>query len=299
MNGTSDRDYEAYEPEPARAVLSRGQRIVNIIGAVGSVALVLGLIYWGWELAVRDVRGVPVVRAMEGPMRVAPETPGGQVVDHQGLAVNDVAARDGGRASESVVLAPPPVALTLEDAPGIVNDPDAGAKPTEPPAPLIITQEDAVNAALAEALAAEEIGPEGVVDQVTFDDAGNPPPPNAITRSPRPQTRPAGGAATTTVAEYVPAPVVEMDAANIAAGTRLVQFGAFETAELARDEWKRVAQKLGPLMAGKAMVVQKAESNGHTFWRLRGHGFQNEDDARRFCTAAISDGVNCIPVAHR
>ena len=59
--------------------------MVNLAGALGSVALVLSLGYWGWELAVRDVRGVPVVRALEGPMRTAPEEVGGRVIDHQGL----------------------------------------------------------------------------------------------------------------------------------------------------------------------------------------------------------------------
>jgi hypothetical protein len=52
------------------------------------VALVVGLGVWGYKLAVRDVRGVPVIQAMDGPMRIAPEIPGGEIADHQGLAVN-------------------------------------------------------------------------------------------------------------------------------------------------------------------------------------------------------------------
>src|SRR5690606_33390739 len=100
--------------------LTRGQRMVNLAGALGSVALVLSLGYWGWELAVRDVRGVPVVRALEGPMRTAPEEVGGRVIDHQGLSVNDVAARDGGTGSDRVVLAPAPVDLTADDVAGLV-----------------------------------------------------------------------------------------------------------------------------------------------------------------------------------
>ena len=44
-------------------------------GALTSVALVAGLGIWGYDLAMRDLNGVPVVAALEGPMRVAPEDP--------------------------------------------------------------------------------------------------------------------------------------------------------------------------------------------------------------------------------
>ena len=54
----------------------RVQRFVHLSGALVSVALVLGLGYWGYRIAVRDISGVPVVRALEGPLRMAPENPG-------------------------------------------------------------------------------------------------------------------------------------------------------------------------------------------------------------------------------
>jgi hypothetical protein len=46
------------------------------------------------------------------------------------------------------------------------------------------------------------------------------------------------------------------------------------------------------------MVVQKAESGGKIFYRLRASGFSDISDARQFCTA-ISDKVACIPVVTR
>ena len=45
-------------------VLNEARRWVSIGGALSSVALVLGLAYWGYALAVRDVTGVPVMRAL-------------------------------------------------------------------------------------------------------------------------------------------------------------------------------------------------------------------------------------------
>ena len=84
--------------------------LVNWAGALTSLALIVGLGFWGTQMVIRDVSGVPVVRAQEGNMRVEPETPGGRPASHQGLAVNSVAA-DGEAAgpADQLVLAPAPV----------------------------------------------------------------------------------------------------------------------------------------------------------------------------------------------
>ena len=64
---------------------SQVSKLINLAGAACSVALVVTLGLWGYKLAVRDVNGIPVVRAMEGPMRIAPENPGGEVRRIRGL----------------------------------------------------------------------------------------------------------------------------------------------------------------------------------------------------------------------
>ncbi|MGB3248376.1 MAG: SPOR domain-containing protein, partial [Tabrizicola sp.] len=85
------------------------QRSVNLAGAVTSLALVIGLGFWGYQLAVRDVNGVPVIQAMDGPMRISPDDPGGEIADNQGLAVNTVVAVG--------IAAPPPEKLLLAPRP--------------------------------------------------------------------------------------------------------------------------------------------------------------------------------------
>ncbi len=105
------------DPAPVRTGGGFG-RLVNVAGALASLTLVVGIGVWGYKLMVRDVSGVPVVRALEGPMRVLPEDPGGRPADNQGLAVNTVAAE--GTAApppDRLALAPRPVDLTDEDAP--------------------------------------------------------------------------------------------------------------------------------------------------------------------------------------
>lgn len=148
-------DYDA--PRPARV-----QRLLNLTGGIISVALILGLAVWGYKLAVRDVTGIPVVRAMEGPMRIAPEDPGGEIAAHQGLAVNDVAAVGvAAPPPERLVLAPRPVELTLEDGPGLTDD-DAPS-PAEAAA--------AAAQALPEAASEDEVTDLAVAEEVTEEPA--------------------------------------------------------------------------------------------------------------------------------
>jgi len=65
---------------------------------------------------MRDVTGIPVVAAIEGPMRVAPSNPGGDIAPHTGLAVNAIAAEVGSDTPvERVVLAPTVGGLAEED----------------------------------------------------------------------------------------------------------------------------------------------------------------------------------------
>ncbi|AGI68321.1 hypothetical protein OAN307_c27450 [Octadecabacter antarcticus 307] len=91
-------------------------KYVNVVAAVVSIALVGGVGVWGYRLLVRDVTGVPVVRALEGEMRVAPDNPGGEIAAHVGLSVNSVPALGGAAEPEDrLVLAPGNVSLRAED----------------------------------------------------------------------------------------------------------------------------------------------------------------------------------------
>lgn len=299
----------------AAAKLQRG---INLAGGLTSLALVVGLGVWGYKLAVRDVNGVPVIQALDGPMRITPVDPGGEIADNQGLAVNTVAAV--GLAApppEKLVLAPRPVELAPEDTAGLGSlampglseasapvaaltaDPDlalAAAPPTESANPT----EVAVDAALAEALG-EIPDDAALVEEALVEDLAEPAPEGAITISPRPKARPgAREAVAAAPAEAVAmAAANEVDPSTIAPGTRLVQFGTFDTAQEARAEWVRLQGRFGELMSEKSMVVQPAESGGRTFYRLRAHGFEGEDDARRFCSAFVNEEAVCIPVPQK
>jgi SPOR domain len=326
----ADADYDfggGYTPEgqtqrhgvnDARAT-AKLQRTINLAGALASLALVVGLGIWGYKLAVRDVNGVPVIQAMDGPMRISPVDPGGEIADHQGLAVNDVA--EAGIATpppEMLVLAPRPMELAPEDTSGLDVSMLPGLSEASAPTDLLTANADlalaaapvvesadptevAVDAALAEALgeAPEDVPVEpgvALVPNPTLEPA----PEGAILASIRPRARPGARAETPAPAEMtaLPAPN-EVDPATLTPGTRLVQFGTFDTADEARAAWTALQGRFGELMTEKAMVVQPAESGGRTFYRLRAHGFEGEDDARRFCSAFVAQDATCIPVPHK
>jgi SPOR domain len=350
---------------PARAIDMAG--VANWAGAVISAALIAGLAWWGYQLMVRDVTGVPVVRALEGPMRVAPDDPGGASAQYQGLAVNNVAAVGEAEApADRLVLAPKPTLLTPEDQPEAALQ-SLAATTAPAPAGVDLATADPQDAqpatlaapatTLAQAEPAPASGPDAVdgvvaMDQASlieatllqledtpsaqapvargFDAAATPEAIPAsvpgVSRSLRPLVRPAAilvasaatSAATPAVAAStdgavasaavsLPAPVSEpaaievasVDPSTIPVGTRLVQLGAFDSVEVAKAEWLKIAARFEDFMVGKARVIEKAQSGGEVFYRLRVHGFENLSDARQFCSALLAGQASCIPVVTR
>jgi hypothetical protein len=124
-----------------------------------------------------------------------------------------------------------------------------------------------------------------------------------LARSLRPKQRPASlgevtQAALTVAATPSGAPR-EIAPEDIPVGTRLAQLGAFSSPDIARQEWDRLDGRFGEYLEGKDRVIQKAQSGGRTFYRLRAMGFADINDARRFCSALVAENAECIPVVTR
>ncbi len=269
--------------------------VMNWAGALVSVTLMAGLAFWGWQLLVRDVTGVPVVRAIEGPMRIAPEEPGGEVAEYQGLSVTRVGSEGAEEApAERVVLAPPPVQLADEDRPVAALIPDTPASAEVPVAEE--QPRSAIEMAIAEALSQTDGAPAAAMTGATLT--------GGLARSPRPPVRPRlDRARMSAVSPAAPAtnavPEGDVDPATLSPGTRLVQLGAFATLDEARAAWSTLDDRLGDFMVGKSRLVQEASAGGSTFYRLRAVGFDDLSDARRFCAVLVAEQANCIPVVTR
>ncbi len=308
------------------------QTIANFAGAAISLALVVGIGVWGYKLLVRDVSGVPVIKAAEGPLRVQPQDPGGTEFQHQGLAVNDVAAvGTAADPADRLVLAPEPLELSLEDTPQVatvaneVAEQAAAAQDqTTISEPVAQNEADTEVAALelvdrlaqgveplGELQPAPEVEalPQTETVTATEETAEEAPVTGGLGRSLRPQLRPTRVAASTdSVAEAVAASVATasanstsalVEASAIPAGTRLAQLGAYESAEVAAQEWMRLSGQFSEYLGDKQQVIQRAQSGGRTFYRLRAMGFADLNDARRFCSALVAENAECIPVVTR
>ena len=241
---------------------------------------------------------------------------------NQGLSVNDVAAEGTAAApADRLVLAPAPLGITEEDAvlaKAALADEPAGAAQTRSAAAIAADTEDeeTVQLAALEALAAQLAdGVEPLSDVAAaieprvdvIEEAAATAPvelpevKGGLKRSLRPVLRPATlntSAPSEAIAAAV-ARVLDVDPEAIPVGTRLAQLGAYDSAEVARAEWDRLNGRFAEYLEGKQRVVQKAQSGGRTFYRLRAMGFADLSDARRFCSALVAEKAECIPVVTR
>lgn len=115
-----------------------GGALMRVAGAAVSLGLLVGMGVWGYKLVVRDATGIPIVRAMDGPMREAPSNPGGTLPLNTGLAVNDVAAGGGVSAPEDMVLLAPQASGLIEE--DLLTQPTAEADEVRPGEILVVPQ---------------------------------------------------------------------------------------------------------------------------------------------------------------
>ena len=300
----ADYDFDQFEgyaeAQPGAGILAdKARRWMHIAGAASSIALILGLGLWGYRLAVRDVTGVPVMRAMAGAMRIAPADPGGQQALNQGLTVNAVAAMGSAiPQAEQITLAPAAAELSAEDAP-----------PAAAPTPLLVSDPKAATSAEV-ALIDQTASAAPTADYVkpgpsALDN------PNVIRTSLRPAPRPAalgGGmqlkAVQTVSGETTAAPKAKADfqtieASAIPSGTPLVQFGVFESPEAARDRYGVLLASFPEVMSSLTPMIEAAQSGGRNFYRLRAEGYGSLDEAREFCKGIPSNVTDCIPVVKK
>jgi len=271
----------------------RVTNLVNFAGAALSLALILGVGLWGYKLIVRDVSGIPVVRAMEGDMRVLPDNPGGGVAVNIGLSVNEVAAvGEAGGPEDRLVLAPRTSGLAQEDLEAqpvseaaIAHLEEQTETPTMPDAAVELDDAAVIAAQLA---ALGSPAPLAVADSVP-----------GVSTSLRPVLRPTSTAVPAPIAAtpaLAPAVAGEIAVTTTAfpAGTNLVQLGAFPNPALAAEEWDRLQARFGQLMTERNRVIQVSNQSTATWYRLRASGFADRAEARRLCAVLQAEGTDCI-----
>lgn len=246
----------AADPEGSDSLSARLARLTHYLGALASVGLMVGLLAWGWQLVSRDVSGVPLIKAIAGDARTAPEEPGGELSSYTGYAVNGVAEGAEQRPASQVAIAPGASDLDDEDVAmgrlgATAREPSNPSEAPlsfdgEPITPLSDSEARAQAAAEAAraALAAQELeqaaildapASEGPVNEVVTDENGEPAQadaiaaalieaqaaanPGVLVASPRPAPRPRSmriAAAVTTATDASAAPAERPAAAPAA-----------------------------------------------------------------------------------
>ena len=280
------------------------------VGAALSLSLLTGAIGWSYQLIVRDISQIPIVRAQLGPLRVAPDDPGGLTAANQGLSVTQLAVNERPLLSDEIFLAPAAEVLSEENVALQISEENSSITNKENFDTLEVSTENSLDLKIlpeqnATGLASNN---EAVLSTAAFS-------PkkleieNAVSlalsltnevdssfNSLRPKIRPVvlNQIQTDNIAQSVANELV----VTAPIGSAVVQLGAFESKSLAQIEWQRLEALLGSVLTSKNMMVQKAESGGRVFYRLRAFGFDDLSDARQFCSA-VNDKVACIPVVTR
>ena len=279
-------------------------------GAALSLLLLAGAISWSYKLIVRDINQIPIVRAQGGPLRVAPTDPGGLTAANQGLSVTQLAVNEQPLLSDEIYLAPAAEMLSKENLETKIEE---GYVHNNNDKKLEIKEVSAENNINLKAWSDqvqintgsenEVVLSEAVFSQKKLDIQNAVSMALSITNntnvfpvSLRPKIRPI-------IFNQNSSKTLNQSASGgqiskLTVGSAVVQLGAFDSKDLANSEWKRLENLLGSILITKQMIIQKAESGGKIFYRLRASGFDNIADARQFCNA-INDKIACIPVVTR
>ncbi len=281
------------QPRNVEEPIVHSNHYMQWLGGLVSLALVIGVVYWVFQLGRRDATEVPVIQAMAGAARELPESSGGPVVDNQGLQVNEVLASDATAPVEpETTLAPPPQRVVAEDVTPLPEAPPMAPILVPVDTPLAPTQEASVAPASlppsipgadpnmvrpvrrvpAAALSDNADLLSDAIASAILEATGTPPAPESP-----PQATPA--------ASY--------------AGEKMIQLGAYDDEESANRDYDLLLEDNQDLMGRLVRFVERREAGGRVFYRLRARGFSSMEEAADMCTALLARSVQCIAVTAR
>ena len=279
------------EPDSEKSIMIFAiiRRTLIWIGLILSISIFAFLIIWGFSLNVSENAEIPVVKAKIKEARIISENPGGQIINYQGLSVNNVQEQGAAQVTaKRILLAPKPVELKEKDL-AITeikktdNLDDLGNTMINQPKKTIVLKET------------EE-------DKQLTDDS-NKLSALALDRSRKPWAREMLNSKNTEkaleIAEVEIAEVetteVEITEAKIKRGTNLVQLGSYSTRKEAQEAWASLLKRNGTIFKNKKRSIQKFDSSRYPF-RLRASGFTTLDDSRDFCILLRGLIPTCLPM---
>ena len=277
------------DSEKSTMIFAIIRRTLIWIGLILSISIFVFLIIWGFSLNVSENAEIPVVKAKIKEARIISENPGGQIINYQGLSVNNVQEQGAAQVTaKRILLAPKPVELKEKDL-AITeikkndNLDDLGNTMINQPKKTIVLKET------------EE-------DKQLTDDS-NKLSALALDRSRKPWAREMLNSKNTeTVLEIAEVEITEVEITEvkitepkIKRGTNLVQLGSYSSRKEAQEAWASFLKRNGTIFKNKKRSIQKFDSSRYPF-RLRASGFTTLDDSRDFCILLRGLIPTCLPM---
>ncbi len=242
----------------------------------GLVLAAFGAVVWvAYQQGVKqgDRGAPPVIVAEQGPIKVAPDNPGGVVVPDQDKLIYERIASAGPEETPDASLAPPPE--TPRDLPAPQRD--VAEAPAAAEAPESPGAAEAGEAALAEA-EAETAQP--TAEQVAAEQ----------------QAREQAAALTAEIEKIDPgaAEAAERQQA-VASGAFVVQLGAFKQDVDAAQRWETLKNKNNDQLGDRRPDIKRVDLGEKGVWyRLRVGPFETRADAVAMCEVLRTRGTDCL-----
>lgn len=229
-----------------------------LVAAVALVCVAAGIFFgYSWFFASDKTGALPVVQAMDDPVKVKPESPGGLKVPYQDQLVLN---QEGSEAAKEPVvehLLPPP---------------ETPQPPPSEPAASEITA--------AAALPAQS----GAIIEAPVPEAGTlvvvPPPESA--------REPAKPAATPQVAQAT--------GQGPAKGSYLVQLGSFTSTKGVDRAWAKLQKAHPELLGDMSLFIQEATVNERNYYRVQAGPVPNQATAQDMCAQLKARQQDCLVV---
>ena len=244
--------------------------IVSWAGALLSIVILIILIIWGFSLNVSDNAEIPVVKAKIKDLRVVSEEPGGQIVNYQGLSVNNVQEQGSAQSTATrIILAPEPIKLIEKDVNiSIIEDSESISEPPVPTLNNNKVDEENIKETIN---ALEDISSLAVIISIV------------------PKIRKFHGNQSLDK-------IIEINEVGLRSGTNLVQLGFYSTKQGALKAWSELMINNSSVFKNKKRLIQNANIGGNNSYRLTVIGFSSLGESRNFCHLFREVLHTCLPM---
>ena len=269
--------------------------LLTVLVSLISIFLLGGFLYWGYGAFVQSESKVTVITAPDGPLKVLPEDPGGNLASHLGFSVNSV--QESGQVagpSAKIFLAPPAISVQESDLRSLSGFGDSNGA---------IDLKSSINDALAVIFKDTN-----TLSEVTFLNLKEIPIKEDIVEKAivskslaRPEKRPIKIVSAILHQDLVAQIVLNQVKASMvdSKDELMVHLGSFKNKVLASADVENFVVRHKGYLTDKTVFLQKSETGGRSIYRMRAIGFSNISEMKKFCAIINSFGNDCMPISNK